>query len=180
MVDNNEINTCKYNHGESIPLDLIPIEECELALRQFANGSIGLEKCLREMWMHGLKTHSCNPGSKNSFDVGHIVMEEEEDIFSYLSDEFITDPRIRIDVIDNMQEVKFAGTSPEKEGALLFLTREIQKGKKKNNRELIEENIGQPYPDGWVRRLRTHDSNINSTYWGEKIILQRKPHYGEK
>ena len=175
MEDKNVNNTCKYNHGVSIPLDTIPIEDIELALYEFAAGSVGLEKCLREMWMHGLKTHSSYPGSKNSFDVGHIVMEEEEDVFSYLSEEFLNDPRIRIDVVDERQEIKFAGNSPEKEGALLFLTREIQKGKKKNNYALVGEKIGEPYPDGWVRRLRSYTSNIDSTYWGERVLIQRKP-----
>ena len=124
-------NFSKYNYGEHIPLDLIPITDCEKALLDFSAGSPALKKCLRVMWIHGLKTYSCYHGEKNSFDIGHIVMEEGEEVFSYLSDEFLNDERIRIDIIDNKQEIKFAGTNPEKEGAMLFLAREIQKKKKR-------------------------------------------------
>ena len=168
------IKTSKYNYGVSIPLDSIPIEECERALIDFSNNSLALAKCLRTMWMHGLKTYLSNPGNKNIFDIGHIVMEEGEDIFSYLSEEFLNDERIRIDIIDNRQEIKFAGSIQEKEGALLFLTREIEKGKKKNNTNLVLEKIGEDYPDSWIRRLKSYDSNINSTYWSEKIYIKKK------
>ena len=164
----------KYNYGEPIPLDSIPIEDLEIALSDFAAGSNGLSKCLRAMWMHGLKTYSCYPGNKNSFDIGHITMEEGEDIFSYLSEEFLNDERIRIDIVDNMQEIKFAGNAPEKEGALLFLTRDIQSGRKKSTQELIAEKIGEPFPDSWVRRLKTYTDNINSTYWSERVLIKRK------
>lgn len=164
----------KYNCGLSIPLDSIPIASCELALKAFANGSLALEKCLRIMWMHGLKTYSSNPGNKNIFDVGHIVMEEGEDVFSYLSNGFLNDERIRIDIIDNRQEIKFMGNLGEKEGVLLLLAREISSGKKKNNESLILEKIGEPFPAGWVRRLKSYDSNINSTYWSEKVLIKKK------
>ena len=172
MKEKEKTNTKKYNRGVPIPLDTIPIEDTEIALLEFANGSNGLIKCLRIMWMHGLKTYSCNPGEKNSFDIGHIVMEEGEEIFSYLSKEFLEDDCIRINVVDNKQEIKFAGTLPEKEGAMLFLAREIQSGKK-NNYSLITQKIGEPYSASWIRRLRNHDSNINSTYWSEKVYIKK-------
>ncbi len=138
------INNSKYNQGVHIPLDDIPINEIEIALLDFSAGSLALSKCLREMWMHGLKTYSCNPGENNSSDIGHIVMEEDEDIFSYLSETFLDDERIRINIIDNKQEIKFAGNKGEKEGAILFLTREIQSGKKYNTK-LVSENIGKTF-----------------------------------
>ncbi len=164
----------KYNYGEPIPLDSIPIEECEQALIEFAAGSPALEKCIREMWMHGLKTYCCYNGEQNSFDIGYIIMEEGEDIFIYLSPDFIYDERIRIDLVDNKQRVRFAGSNPEKEGAMLFLTREIQSGRKKNNGEAILENIGKPYPNGWVRRLKSYNGNPDSTYWSERVLIMRK------
>ena len=124
--------------------------------------------------MHGLKTFSCNHGERNTFEIGHIVMEEGEDIFSYLSEEFLSDERIRIDIIDNRQEIKFAGSKGEKEGAMLFLTREIQSGRKKNNKELVLKKIGEPFPVEWVRRLKSYDSNPDSTYWTEKVLIKKK------
>ena len=55
----------------------------------------------RVLWMHGLKTYSCNPGESGSFEIGRIVMEEKEDLFSYLSEEFLNDEKIKIDIKDN-------------------------------------------------------------------------------
>lgn len=168
-----ENNNSKYNCGVHIPLDDIPIADTEIVLLDFANGSPALLICLREMWIHGLKTYSCNHGESSSFLVGHIVMEEGEDIFSYLSESFLNDERIRINIIDNKQEIKFAGSTPEKEGAMLALTREIQSGRKYNTK-LVEEKIGESFPTEWVRRLKNYDSNPNSTYWGEKVYIKKK------
>ena len=174
MEEKETIYSGKYNYGEPIPLDTIPIADCEIALTDFAAGSQALKKCLRVMWMNGLKTYSCNPGEKNTFDIGHIVMEEDEDVFAYLSSEFLNDERIRIDIKDNRQEIKFAGNTPEKESAMLFLTREIQNGRKKNNLTLVEEKIGEEFPKEWVRSLKSHDYNIDSFYWGEKVLIKKK------
>ncbi len=168
-----ENNNSKYNYEVHIPLDDIPIEDTEIALLDFASGSNALLICLRIMWMNGLKTYSSNPGEDNSFAIGHIVMEEREDIFCYLSESFLNDERIRINIIDNKQEVKFAGSIGEKEGAMLSLAREIQSGKKYNNK-LVEEKIGEPFPTEWVRRLKNYDSNPDSTYWGEKVYIKKK------
>ena len=158
--------------GASIAVKLI--KNSEKALDDFAAGSPALKICLRVMWMHGLKTHSCNHGEQNTFAIGHIVMEEGEDVFSYLSEEFLNDERIRIDIKDNKQEIKFSGNAGEKEGAMLFLAREIQSGKKKQNATLISEKIGEPFPTEWVRRLKSYDSNPNSTYWSEKVLIKKK------
>ena len=57
---------------------------------------------------------------------------------------------------------------------MLFLARDIQSGKKKNTRELIMKKIGEPYPDSWIRVLKNHDSNINSTYWSGKVYIKEK------
>ena len=168
-------NTSKYNYGVPISLDTIPIEDTEVALYDFANGSRGLLMCLREMWIHGLKTYSSNPGEKNSFEIGHITMEEDEDVFRYLYVDLLeNDNRIRIDKIDDRQVIKFSGTTPEKEGAMLRITSEIQSGIKKGNEEVIKKKIGESFPKEWVRRLKSYDSNPNSTYWSEKVYIKRK------
>lgn len=171
-MDDNVLKS-KYNYGEDIALDTIPISDTEQALYDFSEGSNGLEKCLRTMWMNGLKTISSSSGKRNVFDIGYIVMEEDEDIFCYLSEEFLNDPRIRIDLVDNKQRIRFAGNNPEKEGAMLFLARDIQSGKK-NNLKLVLEKIGEPFPNFWVRKLKNYDSNENSTYWGEKVIMKTR------
>jgi hypothetical protein len=168
-----DINENKYDIGEHIDLDTIDISELERALFEFSKGSNGLSKCLRQMWMNGLKTYSCNPGENTPFSIGRIVMEKDEDIFGYLSEEFLNDERIRIDIIDDKEVIMFSGSTPEKEGAMLFLTREIQSGRK-NNRELVKEKIGEPFPDSWIRVLKNHESNIYSTYWSEKVYIKEK------
>ena len=145
--------TSKYNNGEHIPYDSIPINEMEIAISEFAAGSIGMEKCLRELWMNGVKTYSCNPGDREAFDIGHIVIEEGKSIFIFLSDDFILDPRVRIDEVNNMQEVKFAGTPPEREAVLLYMAREIQKGRRRINPEVIAKRIGEPFPEESTRKL---------------------------
>ncbi len=168
-----EITEKKYNIGEHIDIDIIPIDDCERALYEFSQGSNGLSKCLRQMWMSGLKTYSCKSGEKSPFDIGRIVMEEKEDIFGYLSESFLNDDRIRIDIVDDKETIFFAGSTPEKEGAMLFLARDLQSGRK-NNRDLVIEKIGEPFPDSWVRVLKNHESNINSTYWSEKVYIKEK------
>ncbi len=171
----------KYNHGVHVPLDSIPIEDTELALMEFADGSPALLTCLRIMWMNGIKTYSAYHGEKHAYEIGHIVLEEDEDVFSYLSKDLLEeDNRIRIDVIDKKQEIKFAGTAPEKEGAMFRIAREIQTGRKNDNHnKLIEEKIGEPFPTEWVRRLKSYDSNPDSTYWSEKVYIKKK-NYNDK
>ena len=164
----------KYNIGKHIDLDLIPNEDIEQALEEFSQGSFALKICLRVMWINNLKTYSCNPGRKSAFEIGHIVMEEGEDVFCYLSEKFLNDEKIRIDIKDNRQEIMFSGIQPEKEGVMLLLAREIQNGKKRGTSKLIEENIGVPFPTEWVRRLKTRDYNVDSFYWGEKVYIKSK------
>ena len=64
----------KYNHVAPIDLDTIPGEEKEQALKEFAEGSIGLENCLRNMWANNLKTHACCAGEEN---VIYFLCEEQ-------------------------------------------------------------------------------------------------------
>ena len=163
----------KYNCGVHIDLNKIPLEDLERAIDDFSQGSNGLSKCLRQMWICGLKTYSCNPGEQSPFDIGRIVMEKNIDVFCYLSEKFLNNDSIRIDIIDDREAILFSGSTPEKEGAMLMLTREIQNGRK-NNKNIVKEKIGEPYPDSWVRVLRNYESNINSTYWGEKVYIKRK------
>ena len=167
-----KMNTTYSNKGP-INLDTIPIDDTKLAIEEFAKGSRGLELCLRIMWQYGLKTYSCYPGSNNVFDVAYIVMEENEDVFSYLSKEFLNDEGIRIDIIDNRQVIKFMGSKGEKDSEMIALAQDILTGKKYNN-NLLEEKIGEELPDSWIRRLKSYTANDDSTYWSEKVYIKRK------
>lgn len=172
-MENDFIDEVNYSGKGHINLDDIPISDTNLAIVQFAKGSRGLEICLRTLWQHGLKTYSCYPGSKNVFDIGYIVMEEDEDVFCYLSEDFLNDDGIRIDIDNNRQVFKFMGSANEKSSEMIHLAQDIISGKKKNE-ELIETKIGEPFPDGWVRQLKSYDSNSESTYWGGKVYIKRK------
>ena len=126
MSDDEMIEKRKYNYGEHIPLDSIPISDTNIALYDFADGSRGLEICLRVMWMHGLKTYSCYPGNKDIFDIAYIVMEENEDVFN-VEDYVLDDYQKRAAVIDenNMQIIAGAGTGKTStlQGKLKYLTK---------------------------------------------------------
>ena len=163
----------KYSGKGPINLNEIPAADTNLAIVQFARGSRGLEICLRIMWQHGLKTYSCYPGSKNVFDVGYIVMEENEDAFCYLSDEFLNNDGIRIDVENNRQVFKFLGSANEKSSEMILLAQDILSGKKYND-ELVKEKIGEPFYDSWIRKLENYYSNSESTYWSRKIYIKKK------
>ena len=173
-MDNEELNKMgKYNYGEPIPLDSIPISDTNIALLDFAAGSRGLEICLRVMWMHGLKTYSCYPGDNNIFDIAYIIMEENEDVFAYLSEEFLNDDSIRIDIEDNRQIIKFSGNAGEKNSGMILLAQNILTGRKKNS-DLLTNKIGEPFPTGWVRRIQFYDSNPELMHWSSKVLLKKK------
>ena len=173
MEDNERVKIGKYNYGEPIDMDTIPISDTDIALQDFSSGSRGLEMCLRIMWMHGLKTHSCYPGNDSVFDIGYIVLAEGEDIFSYLSEEFLNDDSIRIDIEDDRQVIKFSGNFGEKSSEMIMLAQNILTGKKRNS-ELLEEKIGLPFPTGWVRTIQFYDSNENLMHWSSKVFIKKK------
>jgi hypothetical protein len=125
------------------------------------------------MWMHGLKTYASYPGNKNVFDIAYIVMEENEDVFSFLSNEFLNDDNIRIDIVDNRQIIKFSGNEGEKNSEMLFLAQNISKGRK-SNEALVKEKIGLPFPDGWVRKIQFYDSNPQLMHWSSKVYIKKK------
>ena len=96
----------KYNHVAPIDLDTIPKEELEQALMEFAEGSLGLEKCLREMWKNGLKTIACCAGNNNPYEIAYIAMAEGVDIFSYLSSNLLSNDMVALES-ENNQVIRF-------------------------------------------------------------------------
>ncbi len=163
----------KYSNKGHIDLDDIPISDTLKALGDFSNGSRGLEICLRIMWQHGLKTYSCYPGDRDVFDIGYIVMAEDEDVFSYLSEKLLSDESIRIDIENERQVIKFLGSWGEKNSVMVNLAQDILTGKK-NNSSLISSKIGQPLPTSWVRKLQMYSHNNDEMHWGGKVLMKRK------
>lgn len=172
-MEDKVVSKMKYNYGKPINLNDIQIEDTTLAIREFANGSRGLEICLRVMWQYGLKTYSSNPGNSNMFDVAYITMEKDEDLFSYLSERTINDDAIRLDIVDDRQLIEFSGNDGEKNSEMINLAQDIVTGRKYNNK-LLKEKVGKPFPDGWVRTLQFYDSNKDLLHWSKKVFIKRK------
>ncbi len=172
MENNDALKQTKYSYRGPINLDDIPISDTNLALVEFSKGSQGLAICLRVMWQHGLKTYASYPGDNNVFDIGYIVMAEDEDVFCYLSEDVLkVGSGIFIDTVDNRQVIKFFGNEGEKNSEMIMLAQSILTGKK-HNYKLIEEKKNEPIPTGWVRRLKTYAWNEECTYWGGKVYIK--------
>ena len=165
-----EVKT-KYSNKGPVKMDDIPISDTNLALLEFSKGSHGLSICLRVMWQHGLKTYACYPGDNNIFDIAYIIMAEGEDVFSYLSESFLNSNGIRINIEENRQVVKFLGNEGEKNCEMISLAQNILSGKKKNSK-IVSVRIGEPLPTGWIRRLKTYESNESVTYWSGKVYIK--------
>ena len=153
-MENEKINEkTKYSHRGPIDMNTIPIADTNWAIFEFANGSNGLEKSLRAMWQRNLKTHACSAGSDSPYDIAYITMQEDVDIFSYLSTTTLNDDLIEIDYEDNRETIRFAGSKGIREGAILQFVRDIESGKKKNS-DLVEEKIGKPFNEEWLREAQ--------------------------
>ena len=170
-MENDVVLKTKYSNKGPIDLDTIPVDDIGIALVEFSKGSRGLALCLRVMWQHGLKTYASYPGNSNIFDIAYIIMAEGEDIFCYLSEDFLNDNGIRINIVDNRQVVYFLGNEGEKSSEMISLVQNLLSGRKKNTK-LLQERIGEPFPTGWIRRLKTYDSNESVTYWSGKVYIK--------
>lgn len=162
MVEEKNLKESKYSNKGPIDLDSIPIADTNLAIMEFGEGSISLTKCLRAMWMRGLKTHSCNAKCEEPYNIAHITMKENIDLFSFLSPVILEDEMVQIDIVEDRQTIRFAGTKARIEGAILSLIRDIQSGRKKNRKQL-EEKIGVPFPEEWLQEYETYKNKNNGT-----------------
>ena len=154
-MEEQNLKESKYSNRGPIKLDSIPIEDTNLAIMEFGEGSISMTKCIRAMWQRGLKTHSCNAKNNEPYDIAHVTMEEGIDLFSYLSPVILDDEMVQIDIVENRQTIRFAGNKARIEGAILSLIRDIQSGRKKNRTQL-EEKIGEPFPSNWLKEYEAY------------------------
>ena len=139
----------KYNQGPIINLDDIPSDEINQALNDFSEGSPGLKKCLSIMWKNKLKTLACCAGNKNSFEEAYILMEEDIDFFSYLSDELLLSNMVSIFCDQkNRQSIVFIGPEIYKEKYFNILANDILSGVK-HNMKTLNDKIGKPLPQEW-------------------------------
>lgn len=144
----------KYNHITPVELDSIPKEELEQALIEFSEGSKGLEKTLKVMWSHGLKTIACCAGEENYFNIGYICMEKGINVFEYLSEELILNEFIALED-GEMQIIRFAR---DKENILYHLANDILSGKK-DNKKIIKLKINSTFSQKWYEEQKQYYIN---------------------
>lgn len=140
-----------YNQGPMIKLQDIPPEDMSQALKDFSEGSEGLEICLRTMWNNNLETIACCAGNENSFERAYILMDEGVDIFSFLSEELLSDDMVSIISKDNRQSISFGGRVQEKEEYFKTLAEDIISGKK-DNEHLLQDKVGKPLSEDWIKK----------------------------
>ena len=139
----------KYNNGPIIKLDDIPQEDIIQALNDFSEGSTGLKRCLSVMWKNNLKTLACCAGNEDSFEEAYILMNENVDLFSYLSDRLLLNDMVSISCDKyNRQSISFIGPSTYKEHFFAILADDILSGKKQNVQN-IRNKINKPIPQDW-------------------------------
>lgn len=130
----------KYNHVVPVDLDNIPKDEIKLALKEFSEGSFGLETCLSIMWKNNLKTKACCAGEYGNYDEAYILMDEKVDLFRYLSEDLLNNDMVAIEKIYDKQRISFCGTIDEKEQLLKELANCIIAGKK-NHDQLVQKKL---------------------------------------
>lgn len=143
--------TPNYNQGPMIKLQDIPSENMSQALKDFSEGSEGLEICLRTMWNNNLETIACCAGNENSFERAYILMDKGVDIFSFLSEELLTNDMVSITSKDSRQSISFGGRVQEKEEYFKTLAEDIISGKK-DNEHLLQDKVGKPLSEDWTKK----------------------------
>lgn len=152
-----ENQNTKYNHVAPIDLNTIPNPEKEQALKEFAEGSLGLEKCLRVMWDNNLKTHACCAGEHDDYTIAYIAMSEGIDIFSFLSEELLSNDMIalKFEKIENRQTLYFGGTKELKDKLMEKVANDILTGRKQNN-AIVQNKIGKELNSEWSKEGRIY------------------------
>ena len=150
-----ETKPTKYNHIEPIDLDTITIEERDQALKEFAEGSLGLETCLRTMWKYGLKTHACGAAAESDYSIAYISMAVGEDIFGFLSSDLLDSDMIQLDNHTQNQVLYFGGPKEVKELTMLLVARDITTGKKDNALQ-VQNKIGKYLNEAWMIECIIH------------------------
>lgn len=143
----------KYNHVVPIDLDNIPKDEIKLALKEFSEGSFGLETCLSIMWKNNLKTKACCAGEYGDYDEAYILMDEKVDLFRYLSEDLLNNDMVAIEKIYDKQRISFCGTIDEKEQLLKELANCIMSGKK-NHDQLVQKKLKKGYSNIYLQKKR--------------------------
>lgn len=125
--------------------------------KEFSEGSIELERCLITLWNHELYTKACCKGHlmgekdfKFLYHYAYIAMEENIQLFKYLSDELIINPYILLYCFNNQECIYFYGDNKYKN--IELLTRDILNGVKNNN-ELLNDKVNVPMMPSLKKKL---------------------------
>ncbi len=152
------IEKTKYSNRGPISMDSIPIEDTEIALNEFSGNSNGLAKGLRALWQNGVKTYSSYAEVQDPCDIAYIKIEKGKDLFCFLSPFLISDCMVQLDYENEMQVIRFAGNRAKIEGSLLALARDIQSGRKRNEK-LVAKKLYVPFPEEWLKEYYQYKAN---------------------
>lgn len=144
-----ENKNTEFNHAAPIDLDTIPLDKREQALKEFAEGSLGLENCLRAMWANNLKTFACCAGELDDYDIAYIGMSPGVDVFGFLSEELLMNDMVALEVEDSRQIMRFGGTKEYKDKLMQQVADDILSGKKQNEHQ-VQNKIGKGLNKEWI------------------------------
>lgn len=164
----------KYNISVPIDINDLSKEEKEEAVKEFAEGLIGLETCLRTMWETGLNTSACCAGTHNPYESAYIMMERKVDLFSYLSEETLKEEMLKLECFGKIEIIRVAGNIDKKNEILLKVANDLLSGKK-DNKELVTEKLKQDFPLWWTSEKHAYKKEIARREWQEKRALVLKP-----
>ena len=164
----------KYNISVPIDIDTLTPEAREEAVVEFAEGLIGLERCLRSMWQAGLKTCGCCAGTHKPYESAYIMMERKVDLFSYLSEETLNEEMLRIERYGKIEIIRVAGDENTKNEVLLKVSKDVLSGKK-NNIELVNVKLKQDLPGWWLNEKYAYKREQARKNWKEKGMYVLKP-----
>lgn len=150
-----ENKNTEFNHVAPIDLDTIPLHKREQALKEFAEGSLGLENCLRAMWEINLKTFSCCAGELDDYDEAYIGMAPGVDVFCYLSEELLLNDMVALEVDNDRQIIRFGGTIEYKDKLMQQVADDILSGKKQNEIQ-VQNKIGKALNSRWLKASRVN------------------------
>ena len=103
-----------YNYGQPILLDSIDKSDLNKAATDFSEGLDSLKQLLLCMWGNELKTIACCKGYHGEkleiLFPTQILMQSNNDTFSYLSSEIIDSPYVKLSTDEqNRQEILIYG-----------------------------------------------------------------------
>ena len=129
-----------YNYGQPISIDNLNKDDWIQAATDFSEGLDSLKQLLLCMWENGIKTFACckgyhyiNNSQNGPLDILYpteIVLQQNNDVFSYLSEEIINSPYVKLGFEFEKQLIYIYGE--KRDEILQKIIKDILSGKKNN------------------------------------------------